>query len=233
MSIEIRRAHCLTFLESLESESVDLITTDPAYSGMNEHLALGHGRIVGDRSEEDWFAEFSDTPENWAALLAQLHRVLKPGGALYLMFDSYTLLTVGPMVRNVFDVKGIIVWDKTSIGMGHYFRRQHELILFATKGKHKLNGRGFPDVWSIKRPFRPAYKTQKPVELFERMLEASAKPGHVVCDPFVGSGSSAIAAHKQQCSFVGSDVSENAVGLARHRVEHYSHTGIDLLEAKK
>ena len=46
------------------------------------------------------------------------------------------------------------------------------------------------------------------------MLAASAYPGYVVCDPFVGSGSSAIAALNFGCSFVGCDISMKAVEIA-------------------
>jgi hypothetical protein len=41
----------------------------------------------------------------------------------------------------------VLVWDKVSIGMGHYFRRRHEHIVFASKGRRKLNRKDFPDVW--------------------------------------------------------------------------------------
>ena len=41
---------CLAFLQSLPAKSVDLIVTDPAYSGMNKHLNFGQARIVGDYS---------------------------------------------------------------------------------------------------------------------------------------------------------------------------------------
>jgi predicted methyltransferase len=46
-SFEIRTQDCIEFLRDLPDESVDLIVTDPAYSGMNQHMRFGHGRIVG------------------------------------------------------------------------------------------------------------------------------------------------------------------------------------------
>jgi site-specific DNA-methyltransferase (adenine-specific) len=113
--------------------------------------------------------------------------------------------------------------------MGHYFRRQHELVVFASKGNRRLSRRDLGDVWRIKRIYRGAYPTQKPVELFSRMLMGSVEPGMVVCDPFVGSGSSALASLAAGCSFVGADISGTAVTLARERCAAYATTGKDPL----
>ncbi|MBI3909603.1 MAG: site-specific DNA-methyltransferase [Armatimonadetes bacterium] len=229
----IEQADCIDFLRSLPEESVDIIVTDPAYSGMNQHLQFGHGRIVGHYQTDKngkWFEEFHDDPDNYRVFLRECHRVLQNHRHVYIMFDSFSLLTLGPIVREVFDVKNIIIWDKVNLGMGHYFRRRHEHIIFATKGKRKLLTRDLPDVWRIKRLHRAPYPTQKPVELFEAMLAGSVEPGFIVCDPFVGSGSSAIAAFRQCCSFVGADVSERAVRMARTRCERFLSSGIDIYQ---
>lgn len=225
---------CLAFLRSLPDASVDVITTDPAYSGMNQHLKLGRGRIVGHYSDDGndrWFREFHDDPETYRTFLSECARVLKPDRHLYLMFDSFSLLTLGSVVREFFAVKNLIVWDKRSIGMGHYFRRRHEHVLFAAKGSRKLSRKDIPDVWSIRRLMRAPYPTQKPVELFEAMLAGSAEPGFVVCDPFTGSGSAAIAALRHGCRFVGADVSERAVLFATERIEQFLATGVDPAQA--
>lgn len=234
MPASIVQKDCLDFLRGLPAESVDVITTDPAYSGMNQHLKLGHGRIVGryaDPHDGRWFQEFHDHPEVYRLFLAECRRVLRPDRHLYLMFDSFSLLSLGALVREFFAVKNLIVWDKRAIGMGHYFRRRHEHVIFASKGQRKLCRKDIPDVWSFKRLIRAPYPTQKPVELFEAMLAGSAEPGFVVCDPFTGSGASAIAALRRGCRFVGADVSEAAVTFARDRVATYLATGRDPAQA--
>ena len=225
------QADCLEFLRSLEDDAVDLIATDPAYSGMNRHLKLGRGRIVGNYSNADnrhWFQEFEDA--QFGQFLTECHRVLRPGRHLYIMFDTFSLLSLGPTVREYFDVKGVIVWDKVSMGMGNYFRRRHEFVLFAAKGRRTLNRHDITDVWPIRRIHSKRYPTQKPVALFTKMIEASAEPGFRVCDPFVGSGSSAIAALKGGCSFVGCDASADAVNVAQARIATYVQIGRDPLE---
>lgn len=235
-SAKIYRADVFEFLSTLEDESVDLIVTDPAYSGMNQHLQLGSGRIIGKYTDKassgKWFEEFHDTLENYGNFLEECFRVLRNNRHIYIMFDSYSLLSLGPLVRQYFDVKNLITWDKVNIGMGHYFRRRHEFVVFASKGKRPLNHRNIPDVWRIKRLMPIRYPTQKPVEIFTAMLAASAEPGFMVCDPFLGGGSSAIAALRHGCDFIGCDLSQRAIDLAKERVKVFQERGVDVLQNK-
>jgi site-specific DNA-methyltransferase (adenine-specific) len=235
LSCEVRAEDCLHLLRSLPAASVDLIVTDPAYSGMNQHLQLGRGRIVGvyraaGQAGARWFSEFHDDPETFRVFLAECHRVLRDDRHIYIMFDSFSMLSLAPIVREAFAVKNVLVWDKVNLGMGHYFRRRHELILFASKGHRKLNRRDRSDVITAKRVHRGSYPTQKPVAVFDAMVEPSVEPGYVVCDPFVGAGASAIAALKAGCSFIGGDLSPRAVEITRWRTGRYVETGVDPME---
>jgi site-specific DNA-methyltransferase (adenine-specific) len=202
-------------------------------------LQLGKGRIVGkysDKGTEDgkWFGEFEDTEENYSLFLTECQRVLKKStGHIYIMFDSYSLLTLGNIVRNYFEVKNLITWDKVNIGMGHYFRRRHEYIIFATNGNtRKIRNRKFPDVWRFKRIHNSKYPTQKPVEVFQAMIHASSEKDFTVCDPFTGSASSAIAAIKNNCKFVGCDISEKSIEISQERISKFLAKGKDILQPK-
>ena len=236
LTVRVERMDAIAFLRSLPDASVDVIVTDPAYSGMNQKMQFGHGRIIGyynsdlRGSDGKWFDEFHDDPDNYRDFLKECRRVLRPDRHLYIMFDSFSLLSLGHVVREVLDLKNLITWDKLTIGMGHYFRRRHEYILFAATGRRKLSRRDIPDVWRFRRIHRAPYPTQKPVEVFEAMLVGSADPGFVVCDPFVGSGSAVIAALRRGCSFVGSDISERAVDTTRSRVDTFRASGADPLQ---
>src|SRR5262249_46742944 len=111
----IVHSDCLAFLQGLPDQSVDAIVTDPAYSGMNRHMMFGNGRIVGRYQAPDnpaWFAEFHDDPATYRVFLAQCHRALRDDRHLYVMFDSYSLLSLGALVRELFAVKNVVVWDK-------------------------------------------------------------------------------------------------------------------------
>jgi site-specific DNA-methyltransferase (adenine-specific) len=233
--ISIFHNDAIGFLKKIPANSVDLIVTDPAYSGMNQRLKLGRGKIIGKYSDAGmegakWFEEFHDTEENYKSFLQQCYRVLKNNRHIYIMFDSFSLLSLAPVAREVFEVKNVLCWDKANIGLGHYFRRRHEFILFASKGKRPLNSKNIPDVWKIKRVTASSYPTQKPTEVFELMLLASASKDYVVCDPFMGSGSSVIASIKLGCKFLGCDISEKSIDFTKSRVEHFLKTNTDIYQ---
>jgi site-specific DNA-methyltransferase (adenine-specific) len=204
---------------------------------MNNKLQLGKGRIVGKYSEKGtdggkWFGEFEDSKENYTEFLTQCQRVLKKStGHIYIMFDSFSLLSLGSLVRDFFEVKNLITWDKINIGMGHYFRRRHEYIIFATnENTRKIRNRKFPDVWRFKRIHNSNYPTQKPVEVFQSMIFASAEAGYTVCDPFLGSGSSAIAAIKNNCNFIGCDISEKSIEISKERIVNFLENKKDIFQ---
>jgi len=227
----------MAFLGTLPDKSVDLIITDPPYSGMNRKLNFGGGRIVGKYASAGaaggkWYADLPDDPDLYRVFFEECHRVLRKNRHIYVMFDNESLLTLGPVFREVFALKSIIVWDKGHMGLGENYRRQHEIILFAKtqKGTRRLTSKALADVIYEKRIYNAAYPTQKPVALFDRFVRASVSSGFTVCDPFAGSGSTSIAALQAGCSFVGADISPRAVAIANWRSKHFLKTCQDPLE---
>jgi site-specific DNA-methyltransferase (adenine-specific) len=79
------------------------------------------------------------------------------------------------------------------------------------------------DVWSVSRLHRQHaervdHPTQKPLEIVERMVLASCPPGGRVLDPFMGSGTTAVACARQKREFVGYEINESYCAIARERV---------------
>lgn len=88
-------------------------------------------------------------------------------------------------------------------------------------------GRAIGSVWTdcpameANSPLRPettGYPTQKPLKLLDRLVRASSRPGGLVVDPFMGSGTTLVAAHRAGRAFVGLDVGERAVAVTRARL---------------
>lgn len=80
------------------------------------------------------------------------------------------------------------------------------------------------DVWSVSRlhrehPERADHPTQKPLEIVERMINASCPPGGVVLDPFMGSGTTAVAARRLQRSYVGFELNPDYCQLIQARLD--------------
>jgi DNA modification methylase len=94
-----------------------------------------------------------------------------------------------------------IIWAKNTFTLGRAdYQRQYEPILYGwPEGaqRHWCGDRDQGDVWHIKKPQKnDLHPTMKPVELVERAIRNSSRPGHVVLDPFGGSGTTLIAAEK-------------------------------------
>ena len=124
-----------------------------------------------------------------------------------------------------------------------YFTASHETLIWARKdkkSKHYFNyeamkGGSFPkdfikkpntqmrSVWAISTPspnekIYGKHPTQKPLSLLERIITASTKEGDLVLDPFMGSGTTGVAAVKLGRKFVGIDVEKQYINLAEKRI---------------
>jgi DNA modification methylase len=86
-------------------------------------------------------------------------------------------------------------------------------------------GKPFDSVWDIPSIAptsreRTGYPTQKPLALLERVIEATTDPGALVVDPFVGSGTAAVAAQRLGRRFTCGDRSRQAIEVTCSRLEH-------------
>jgi len=207
------------YLSGLDSGSVNLVLTDPAYESLEKHRKLGTTTRLSHSkgSSNDWFHIFPN--DRFPEFLAQCHRVLADNAHLYLMCDQETMFVVKPLAESVgFKFWKPLVWDKLKIGMGYHYRCRYEFILFFEKGKRKLNDLSTPDILAFPR-IKGGYPTEKPVELCRTLITQSTQPGEIVCDPFMGSGSTGVAALRSGRRFWGNDVSQEAVSLSERRVQ--------------
>ena len=100
-------------------------------------------------------------------------------------------------------------------------------FLMGTSGKRNLNDlwTDIPAVGSGKES--TGYPTQKPVELYKRIIEASSNPGDIVLDPFCGSGTTLIAAEQLGRQWIGIDSSKDACQTAQKRFSNIEETGLN------
>jgi site-specific DNA-methyltransferase (adenine-specific) len=208
----------VTWLSRLPSGSVDLLITDPPYESLEKHRAVGTTTRLkqSKASSNQWFEIFPN--DRFSELFTQVHRVLARDSHFYMFCDAETMFVAKPLAEAAgFRFWKPLVWDKVSIGMGYHYRARHEFILFFEKGKRRLNNLGTPDVLTAKRVHR-GYPTEKPVELIRTLIMQSAETGQVVVDPFMGSGSTGVAAIQQGCTFWGNDLCLEACEVSRTRL---------------
>ncbi|MCZ4128601.1 MULTISPECIES: site-specific DNA-methyltransferase [Pseudomonadota] len=182
----------------LGTERVAMIFQDPPYNVDYANTAKdklrGTNRPILNDNLGDGFQDF---------LLAAFKPALaRCNGAVYVAMSSSELDTL----QSAFRAAGgkwstFIIWAKNTFTLGRSdYQRQYEPILYGwPEGatRHWCGDRDQGDVWHFNKPrVNDLHPTMKPVELVERAIRNSSRPGDVVLDPFGGSGTTLIAAEK-------------------------------------
>jgi DNA modification methylase len=182
----------------LDGEPVDMVFTDPPYNVNYANSAKdkmrGKKRAILNDNLGDGFYDF--------LLAALTPTVAHCRGGIYVAMSSSEL----DVLQSAFRAAGgkwstFIIWAKNTFTLGRAdYQRQYEPILYGwPEGaqRHWCGDRDQGDVWNIKKPQKnDLHPTMKPVELVERAIRNSSRPGDVVLDPFSGSGTTLIAAEK-------------------------------------
>ena len=215
---QLTRGDAVAWLRTLPDESIDLVVTDPPYESLEKHRAIGTTTRLkhSKASSNDWFEIFPN--DRFAELFAEIYRVLKKNTHFYLYCDPETMFVAKPLAEAAgFKFWKQIVWDKVQIGMGYHYRARYECILFFEKGKRKLNDLGVADIITHPR-IRGGYPAEKPPQVTEVLISQSTEPGALVIDPFMGSGSTGVAAIGLGRNFMGNDLCEEAMQITRQRL---------------
>ncbi len=218
---ELSVQDAVSWLRDQPAESMDLLITDPAYESLEKHRAIGTTTRLkhSKSSSNDWFKVFPNS--RFGELFEAAFRVLKRNTHFYLFCDAETMFVAKPEAERAgFRFWKPLVWDKRTIGMGYHYRARYEFILFFEKGKRRLNDLGVADVISVPR-IHGGYPAEKPPEVSEVLIRQSSKPGEIVADPFMGSGSVGIAAARLERRFLGNDLNPEAVRLVDQRLRQF------------
>lgn len=167
----------------MDSFKADALFTDPPYGYMYEsNHQSKHEMLANDDKILDFFPCATEATADNAAIF---------------VFGSHqTVHKWRPLIDKYFEYKNLIVWKKNNWSMGDLsgsFAGQHELIIFAHKGRVELRGERSRDVWEFDRDPPTNHPTQKPVELVSFAIEKTTDDGDSVLDLFGGSGSTLIA----------------------------------------
>lgn len=182
----------------MQGEVADMVFTDPPYNVNYANSAKdkmrGKDRAILNDNLGDGFYDF--------LLAALTPTVAHSRGGIYVAMSSSEL----DVLQAAFRAAGgkwstFIIWAKNTFTLGRAdYQRQYEPILYGwPEGaqRHWCGDRDQGDVWNIKKPQKnDLHPTMKPVELVERAIRNSSRPGNVVLDPFGGSGTTLIAAEK-------------------------------------
>ena len=212
---KIYNEDCLEGMKKIPDNSIDLICTDPPYCVG----ATSNGSKAN-------FTDLNLIRPFFDCLFTEWERILKDGKHIYVCTDWRTYPLLYPILQKYFVVRNLIVWDYGWIKAGNWYRFTHELIMFATKGKSTRNFTpdiSNSDIWRIKTinytdTNNKLHPSQKPVELFEKMILNSSEKGDAILDCFIGSGTTAIAAINTGRKFIGFELDENFYQKANERI---------------
>lgn len=241
---------CLEILDRLPDDYVDTIFADPPYMLSNNGFTCQNGRMVsvnkGKWDKSKGVQEDIVFHREW---IKACYRILKPGGTIWISGTYHSIYQCGYLLQEVgYKILNDIAWFKPNASPNlscRYFTASHETLIWARKGdktKHVFNyddmkngsfpkdfikkpGKQMRSVWAITTPKKGEkefgkHPTQKPLALLLRALKASTEPGHLILDPFCGSGTTGIASELLgNRKFIGIDLDEAFLAIAKNRKE--------------
>lgn len=225
---QLYNGDCMEYMKNIPNKSVDLILTDPPYniskySTGNIHLE-GRSAINNDISE--WDKKIIN-PQNF---VKDFKRILKPNGNIFI-FSGYNLLGKYHQAFDAeFDTYTLFVWHKTNPTPKIFkngFLNSLEFIICLWNKKHKWNFSTqnemhnyfeCPICMGNERLKNPKHPCQKPLKLLKHLIKIASNEGDVIFDPFMGVGSTGIAAYELNRKFIGVEIEPNFFNAAKERI---------------
>jgi modification methylase len=233
---KVHHGDCVDLMNQMPAGSVDVIVTSPPYNIKNSTgngLKNGSGGKWPQAALLKGYANHNDALPHkdyveWQrSCLHAMMRVLSETGAI---FYNHKWRVQGGLLQDRadivdgFPVRQIIIWQrKGGINFNPgYFLPTYEVIYLIAKPDFRLapkaNAQG--DVWQIPQESNNPHPAPFPVELAQRCVNSTL--GEVVLDPFIGSGTTAIAAEMSRRDWIGIDISEEYCRMAHERVTEVS-----------
>ena len=208
------------------------ISDRPKAMSKMRHDYLKYGSIYGTKYAVqtdfgDWDTDF--TIDMLSEFVQEFYRVLRKGGTAIIFFDLWKISDLKTIYESAkFKQLRFIEWIKTNPqprnSNVNYLTNAREIAITAVKGgKPTFNSKydngiyEYP-VYSGKDRFHP---TQKSLLLFEDLIKKHSSEGEVVLDPFLGSGTTALASRNTGRNFLGCEVDENFYKKTIDRMKNF------------
>jgi len=225
----------LDVLKKIPDESIDLAITSPPYNLKNSTgngMKDGRGGKWASAALLNGYATYNDNMPygayiSWQrAILTETMRVLKPSGAFFYNHKwrvQANLIQDRREIIDGFPVRQIIIWQRAG-GINFnpgYFLPTYEVIYMITKPKFKLvpKANAFGDVWTFPQEMHNTHPAPFPVALIDRIIGST--DAQIIIDPFMGSGTTAIAAKMRGRQFIGIDIAKEYCVLSEERLAEF------------
>jgi DNA modification methylase len=213
------QGNCIDLLPVLTPGSIDCMITDPPY-GIDADTFTKQGGAIDsiDHHYDDSFSNASDIVHAIATAAC-----MKPDSHIWMFCDirKFNAWVAEFEFAGWYVWPQPIIWDKGGVGslMGaaNGPRHTYEAILFAQRGSRRI-GKVFPDVLRVRTESDKLHAAQKPVELYQQLLELSCIAGETVLDPCCGSGTIFPAATAAKLIAIGMELDPTQHANAKLRV---------------
>lgn len=220
----------------------DMIFADPPYFLSNDGFTCKNGQMVSvNKGEWDKSKGISADLEFYEEWLRMCYALLKQDGSIWVCGTHHNIYLIGYLMQNIgYHILNNIVWEKPNPPPNlscRFFTHSTETLLWAKKNKkakHVFNyelmkeqndGKQMKSVWSIPAANKNEklfgkHPTQKPLALLERCVQSASQKGNLIFDPFMGSGTTGVAAIKYGRYFCGCDSEKIYFELAKERLSY-------------
>lgn len=212
---KIYNMDCLEYMSRLEDNSVDLILTDIPYN------KCSHRKEGGLRHINKGTADVLTFPLE--KFVDELIRICK--GSIYIFCGTEQVSILRHTGATREGGGGVstrlCIWEKTNpspMNGQHLWLSSIECCVFMRKSNATFNEFCQSPVWRYPVGSSKRHPTEKPLELFKRLVRASSNPGDIVFDPCIGSGTTAVAAIQEGRKFIGTELCKEYYDLANKRL---------------
>ena len=225
---------CIDVMRQIPDNSVDLVVTSPPYNLKNSTgngMKDGRGGKWANAALQKGYANHDDNMPHdkyvkWQRdCLNEMMRVMNDEGAIFYNHKwrvQNSLLQDRHDIVNGFPVRQIIIWKrKGGINFNKgYFLPTYEVIYLIAKPKFELapKANSFGDVWEFTQEMKNPHPAAFAVDLIERIIESTT--AQIILDPFMGSGTTAIAAKNLKRKYIGIEISPEYCELAENRIKN-------------
>jgi len=212
--ITLYNAKCEDVLPQLPDQSVDCVITDPPY-GINyfSNHYIGENPHSPIENDHELFLP-----------LDQLWRIVRDRGVIFAFYSHKR-----PLIDS--RVKNSIVWVKNHWSAGDLegdFGNQFEMIAFIPKKGFKLKSeKRWSNVWHYDRVPPRLHPSEKPIGLISKLVVCGSVEGETILNPFVGSGTTLLAAKRLKRRAIGIELSEAYCQIAVQRLSQKELFGIE------
>lgn len=206
--ITIYHADCLEVLPVLH-DRIGVVIADPPY-----FLPQNQYRPAMRKAARHW-SSFTFPTLALREHAEKISSVCTENHEEYWFFDEVSLSVAYPLFYERFYGLKLLVWDKGRIGLGGKWRRKFELILHSYDHGLVYDKTGDGDILTFKSQTDTEHPYEKPVKLIAKLLERSSG---VILDPFMGSGTTLVAAKTLGRRAIGIEIEERYCEMAAERL---------------